>query len=86
MLYRYVDKFDEEVAVFTEGISYEPDYHPINRLQLFISLYLQKKYKEAVNVYKILEEICPDLDELGKQLNFSVKVTDVYYECRKNVM
>ena len=28
----------------------------------------------------------PDLDKLGKQLNFSVKVTDVYYECRKNVM
>ena len=86
LFYRCVDKFDEEVAVFTEGISYEPDYHPINRLQLFISLYLQKKYKEAVNVYKVLEEICPDLDELGKQLNFSVKVTDVYYECRKNVM
>lgn len=86
LLYRYVDKFDEEVAVFTEGISYEPDSHPINRVQLFVSLYLQKKYTEAINVYKILEEIYPDLDKLGKQLNFSVKVTDVYYECRKNVM
>jgi hypothetical protein len=41
---------------------------------------------QAVGLLSRIQEIYPDLDKLGKQLNFSVKVTDVYYECRKNVM
>lgn len=68
---------ENALTVFKIGIKYEPDFAPINEVQVFNLLYHTNQYEEALSIYQHLEKISPDINKSP--------MVALYEECKRRV-
>lgn len=76
-LFEKMGDLQNAIIVFQEGKKYEPDFHPINQLDLFKIYYNTNQYREAISCYDHLKNIIPSFLE-------NSDYEKCYLECRRH--